>query len=147
MRLRSGPKESYFWRKHLQPYLAAHGFINIRLAFNGIGETDCLAYKYPYYFGIELKRVRDAGCHSAAIHAQMQAGLSKAQRRRIKSVTASGGIHVVMAQGRGGWLYASVTQNNASTGLQRHDLSLSGATVADALTAFFATYNYREAGK
>ena len=141
MRLRYGPKESYFWRKHLQPYLAANGFINIRLAANGIGETDCMAYKHPWYFGIELKRIATDNPDTA--FRQMQGGMSKAQQLRILRVVKTGAIHVIMAQGRKGWLYASATQKIGSTGLTRRDLSIHGATAADALRKFFKIWTYR----
>ena len=141
MRLRPGPKESYFWRKHLQPYLAANGFINIRLAANGIGETDCLAYKHPWYFGIELKRIATDNPDTA--FRQMQGGMSKAQQLRVLRVVKTGAIHVIMAQGRKGWLYASATQKIGSTGLTRRDLSIHGATTAEALHKFFKNFTYR----
>lgn len=141
MRLRPGPKEAYFWRKHLQPYLAANGFINIRLAANGIGETDCMAYKHPWYFGIELKRIATDNPDTA--FRQMQAGLSKAQQLRVLRVVKTGAIHVTMAQGRKGWLYASVTEENPFMGLTRRDLSIHGATTAEALHKFFKIFTYR----
>jgi hypothetical protein len=108
MSARKCAKESYFWQKHLRPWLDAHGFVNNRLAFNGIGETDCFAYRYPWFFGIELKRISTDNAETA--FRQMDAALTAAQRLRRKRVVASGGLHVVMAPGHNGWLYATVTQ-------------------------------------
>ena len=106
-------KEAYLWNNHLKPWLVARKFMAVRMAFNGTGQTDCFAYRRPYYFGLELKSIT-AKTESGAF-AEMERKHSRAQRLWRSKVVASGGIHVLMGANRKGELFAEVTKREAIT--------------------------------
>lgn len=105
-------KEAYLWNNHLKPWLVARGFMAVRMAFNGTGQTDCFAYRRPHYFGLELKTI--IAKTEAGAFTEMERKHSRAQRMWRVKVVASGGIHALMGANRKGELFAEVTRMESS---------------------------------
>lgn len=129
-------KEARLWNNHLKPWLTARGFMAVRMAFNGTGQTDCFAYRRPHYFGLELKTI--TAKTAAGAFAEMERKHGRAQRMWRDKVVASGGIHVLMGANRKGELFAIVTRQETN-GLA-YKLAFYGKEMTGNINEFFKLF-------